>query len=125
MMNPVIYEEPMTAEEDYSNYPMSSLFYEEPMTAEEKEEYSKNPMSSIFMEIADELNKKTNDEASEKGVNEQKKTEEEYKPILDCFKEYAKVLDERQNKYEDLVRKSRDLKIESTRIMYLLDRIDG
>lgn len=45
-------------------------------------------------------------------------------PIIKAFKEYATEIDERHDKYERLVKLSRDITIESKRIIFLLHNVD-
>lgn len=65
------------------------------------------------------------------GFQKRKHEEDESKrpanlsPIQILFKGYQVELDARYDKYERLVKKSRDLTIESKRIIFLLHRVDG
>ncbi|XP_071480457.1 translin-associated protein X-like [Diadema antillarum] len=49
----------------------------------------------------------------------------EMTPALQAFKGYQAELDRKHDKYERLVKLSRDITIESKRIIFLLHRIDG
>lgn len=44
-------------------------------------------------------------------------------PTMSLFKEYSKQLDEKHDRYERIVHLSRDITIESKRIIFLLHRI--
>ncbi|XP_040175741.1 translin-associated protein X-like [Anopheles arabiensis] len=49
---------------------------------------------------------------------------DENNPIIQCFREYATILDAKHDKYERIVKISRDITIESKRIIFLLHTID-
>ncbi|GFT84324.1 translin-associated protein X [Trichonephila clavipes] len=48
---------------------------------------------------------------------------EDNSPVIKLFKTYQTELDARYDKYERLVKKSRDLTIESKRVIFLLHRV--
>ena len=50
---------------------------------------------------------------------------DESSPIIQQFLAYQKVLDGKHDKYERLVKLSRDVTIESKRTIFLLQRITG
>nr|XP_054758938.1 translin-associated protein X-like [Lytechinus pictus] len=74
---------------------------------------------------------KRNRKGDRSNHSKQKKEEEgflenvELTPTLLAFKEYQSELDLKHDKYERLVKVSRDITIESKRIIFLLHRIDG
>ncbi|XP_050070564.1 translin-associated protein X [Anopheles maculipalpis] len=49
---------------------------------------------------------------------------DENNPVIQCFREYAAILDAKHDKYERIVKISRDITIESKRIIFLLHTID-
>lgn len=64
------------------------------------------------------------------GYNKQKRDEERKNvdfnsPIIQAFSTFQKELDEKHDRYERLVKLSRDITIESKRIIFLLHRITG
>uniref|UniRef100_A0A182MV64 Translin-associated protein X n=1 Tax=Anopheles culicifacies TaxID=139723 RepID=A0A182MV64_9DIPT len=50
---------------------------------------------------------------------------DENNPVIQCFREYATILDAKHDKYERIVKISRDITIESKRIIFLLHTIDS
>uniref|UniRef100_A0A034VYP2 Translin-associated protein X n=1 Tax=Bactrocera dorsalis TaxID=27457 RepID=A0A034VYP2_BACDO len=50
---------------------------------------------------------------------------EELNPVVKVFQEYALELDDKHDRYERIVKLSRDITIESKRIIFLLHTIDG
>lgn len=50
---------------------------------------------------------------------------DENNPIVQCFREYARELDEKHDRYERIVKCSRDITIESKRIIFLLHTVDA
>uniref|UniRef100_A0A182Y8J8 Translin-associated protein X n=1 Tax=Anopheles stephensi TaxID=30069 RepID=A0A182Y8J8_ANOST len=50
---------------------------------------------------------------------------DENNPVIQCFREYAAILDAKHDKYERIVKISRDITIESKRIIFLLHTIDA
>lgn len=69
-----------------------------------------------------------------KGYNKnryQNKTRNDYSkesdtdnPVILSFREYSKILDEKNDRYERIVKQSRDITIESKRIIFLLHTYD-
>ncbi|XP_052889873.1 translin-associated protein X [Anopheles moucheti] len=49
---------------------------------------------------------------------------DENNPVIQCFREYATILDAKHDKYERIVKIGRDITIESKRIIFLLHTID-
>ncbi|XP_058458198.1 translin-associated protein X-like [Malaya genurostris] len=50
---------------------------------------------------------------------------DENNPVVQCFREYARELDEKHDRYEHIVKCSRDITIESKRIIFLLHTVDA
>lgn len=50
---------------------------------------------------------------------------EELNPVVKVFQEYAQELDDKHDRYERIVKLSRDITIEAKRIIFLLHTIDG
>lgn len=50
---------------------------------------------------------------------------DENNPVVQCFREYARELDEKHDRYERIVKCSRDITIESKRIIFLLHTVDA
>lgn len=50
---------------------------------------------------------------------------DEKNPVIQCFREYAQELDEKHDRYERIVKCSRDITIESKRIIFLLHTVDA
>lgn len=50
---------------------------------------------------------------------------DENNPVIQCFREYAAILDAKHDKHERIVKISRDITIESKRIIFLLHTIDS
>ncbi|XP_055630239.1 translin-associated protein X [Toxorhynchites rutilus septentrionalis] len=50
---------------------------------------------------------------------------DENNPVVQCFREYASELDEKHDRYERIVKCSRDITIESKRIIFLLHTVDA
>lgn len=50
---------------------------------------------------------------------------DESSPIMQAFREFQKELDDRNDKHERLVKLSRDITIESKRLIFLLHRANG
>lgn len=48
----------------------------------------------------------------------------ENKAMLDSFRQYGKELDDKHDRYERIVKISRDITIESKRIIFLLHNVD-
>ncbi|XP_055526883.1 translin-associated protein X [Wyeomyia smithii] len=53
------------------------------------------------------------------------KSIDETNPVVQCFREYARELDAKHDRYERIVKCSRDITIESKRIIFLLHTVDG
>lgn len=49
---------------------------------------------------------------------------DESNPIIACFQEYALELDDKHDRYERIIKLSRDITIESKRIIFLLHTVD-
>lgn len=50
---------------------------------------------------------------------------DENNPVVQCFREYARELDAKHDRYERIVKCSRDITIESKRIIFLLHTVDS
>ncbi|XP_053692191.1 translin-associated protein X [Sabethes cyaneus] len=50
---------------------------------------------------------------------------DETNPVIQCFREYARELDEKHDRYERIIKCSRDITIESKRIIFLLHTVDS
>lgn len=50
---------------------------------------------------------------------------EEQNPVLKAFRDYSRELDDKHDRHERIVKLSRDITIESKRIIFLLHTIDG
>lgn len=60
-----------------------------------------------------------------RGRDHENSAVDENNPVIQCFREYAAILDAKHDKYERIVKISRDITIESKRIIFLLHTIDS
>lgn len=56
--------------------------------------------------------------------NDNSKESDTDNPVILSFREYSKILDEKNDRYERIVKQSRDITIESKRIIFLLHTYD-
>lgn len=69
-------------------------------------------------------NKKNNNVSKANNNNEQL-PDESNNIVITNFRQYAKELDDKHDRYERIVKQSRDITIESKRIIFLLHNIDS
>lgn len=52
-------------------------------------------------------------------------TSDNNNPVIQCFRQYAQELDDKHDRYERILKQSRDITIESKRIIFLLHTADA
>lgn len=68
-------------------------------------------------------NRKPNHRSDTKKIDAE--TENSDNPVIQSFRKYAMELDDKHDRYERIVKLSRDVTIESKRIIFLLHSIDN